>query len=71
MLEPTFTIQLYGPTVTLSKVEVFSAALLCTVTAKPAWAAVATVTVIDPTCVQATPSAEVNPVNVLNVKDLF
>src|SRR5579859_4980988 len=52
-------------TVTLSKVEVFSAVLLCAHTARPSSALLAMVTLICPTCVQVTPSAEENPVNVL------
>ena len=55
----------YGPTVTLSNVDVFNAVLLCAVTARPSCALLAIVTLIEPTCVQVVPSAEVNPVNVL------
>ena len=50
---------------TLSKVEVFSAVLLCAVTDRPACAPLAMVTLIVPTGVQVTPSADVDPVNVL------
>src|SRR5262245_42813182 len=49
---------------TLSKVEVFSTVLLWAVTAMPCSALLAIVTLIAPTCVQLTPSAEAKPVNV-------
>src|SRR5579859_55553 len=50
--------------VTLSKVEVFSAALLCAHTDKPSRTLLGMVTLIWPTCVQVTPLVEVKPVKV-------
>src|SRR5215510_601908 len=55
-----------GPAMlTLSKVDVFSAVLLCAVTDRPSSALLAMVTLIVPTCVQLMPSAEAKPVKLL------
>ena len=51
--------------ITLSNVELFNVVSLCAVTDRPACAPLAMVTLIVPTGVQVTPSADVDPVNVL------
>src|SRR5262249_16430384 len=51
-------------TLTLSKVEVFSVVLLWAESASPCSALPVIVTLIAPTCVQLTPSADAKPVNV-------